>query len=73
MDIYFSWNTKKNENGTFSFTVVKNTTQHEALSGGSYCKTEIAKTGGGFKTRAQAKGRAAQWLRYFRSISIGSR
>ena len=67
MKTFYSWNTKKNEDGTFSFVITKNVSQAEQLPNGRYCTTEVVKTETGFKTRAQAKGRGMKWLRYFRA------
>ena len=64
---FFSWRTNKNTDGTFSFVITKNVSQTEQLPNGRYCTTEIVKTEAGFKTRARAKGRGIQWVRYFKA------
>jgi len=64
---FYSWSTSKSANGTFSFSVTKNTSTTEALANGRYCITELAKAQDGFKTRARAKGQAVKWLRYLRA------
>ena len=64
---FFSWRTTKNADGTYSFTVAKNTSTTDPLPSGRYCITETVKSQGGFSSRAKAKARAQKWQRYLRA------
>ncbi len=63
MATYFTWNTKKNENNTFSYIVEKVTPTSEMNENGHYAITIVVKQGV-CKTRARAKRKAIQWKRY---------
>lgn len=69
-DTHYSWNTTKNDDGSFSFTVTKMTALDYALPNGHYCLTEVQRNENGFKSRSRAKGRAIKWIRYFRATQI---
>lgn len=63
MTTYFTWNTKKNQNNTFSYVVKKVTSTNEMQENGHYAITIIVKEGV-CKTRARAKRKGIQWTRY---------
>lgn len=67
MTTFYTWNTKKNKNGTFSYIVKKVTSTNEMQQDGTYTIDTIEKTGA-CKTRATAKSKGIQWVKYFRSI-----
>ncbi len=65
MTIY-TWNTKKNQNNTYSYIVKKVISTDEIQEDGTYTITTIEKIGA-CKTRAKAKTKGIQWARYFKS------
>ena len=65
MTIY-TWNTKKNQNNTYSYIVKKVIPTDEIQEDGTYSITTIEKIGA-CKTRAKAKRKGIQWARYFKS------
>lgn len=62
--VFYSWKTEKLAASNFAFVITKNTTRTTPTAAGSYCDTEIVKCGAGLRSRAQARTRAHQWLRY---------
>ena len=66
MTTFYTWNTKKNQNGTFSFVVKKVISTNEIQEDGTYTIDTREKTGA-CKTRAMAKRKAIQWVKYFRA------
>jgi len=63
---YFTWNTKKNQNNTYSYIVKKVVSTNEIQEDGSYAITTIEKIGA-CKSRAKAKSKGIQWARYFKT------
>ncbi len=62
---YFTWNTKKTENG-FSFRVYMVTSLSEINPiSGNYAASEVVAEGT-LPTRARAKGKAVKYMRYFK-------
>ena len=61
-----TWNTKKNTNGTYSFIVKQVISTSQIQQNGDYAITTVLKTGA-CKTRAQAKGKAIKWVKYFKA------
>ena len=62
--VFYEWKTKKIAASNFAFVITKNTERATPTAAGSYCDTEIVKCGAGLRSRAQARTRAHQWLRY---------
>ncbi len=60
---FYTWNTKKNQNNTYSYIVKKIIPTDEIQEDGTYTITTIEKIGA-CKTRAKAKTKAIQWKRY---------
>jgi len=67
----YSWRTKKEPTGTFGFVITENISTSEPQPDGRYVISKVVKRGSGFKTRAQAKGRAIKHRKYFQSLSRG--
>ena len=65
-DIFFSWRTSKNNDGSFSYCVTKNEKLQSPING-RYVKTTTAASSGNFKTRARAKSKAIRWVRVLKS------
>jgi len=62
--VFYSWKTEKLAASNFAFVITKNTERTTPTAAGFYCDTETVKRGAGFRSRAQARTRAHQWLRY---------
>ena len=57
----YGWNTKKEDNGTYTWTVTE-TIWHDDLQ----CAETQTLQAGVCRTRAQAMGRAKKWVVYYR-------
>ena len=68
MNQYFTWNTKKNADSTYSYIVKKVVGTKDLQENGNYAITTIEKTGT-CKTRAMAKGKAIKWVQYFKATT----
>ena len=66
MNTFYTWNTKKNTSGSFLYIIKKVTSTEEIQEDGTYTIDTIEKTGT-CKTRATAKRKAIQWIKYFRA------
>ena len=64
-NVFFSWNTKKVENG-FAAIVTKNTSRLTPNEDGRYVDSEVIRNDVR-KTRATAKSHAQKWVRFLKS------
>jgi hypothetical protein len=65
---FFSWNTKKNDNGQFEAVVYKVTKLKTPNAEGKYADfTELQRVP--CKTRATAKSHAQKWVRYYKAAA----
>ena len=62
----YTWRTKK-QGSRYTALVYKMTERSTPNKAGHCVETETVKTIAGFSTRSRAKGRAVQWVRYFRA------
>lgn len=61
--VIYTWNTTKCGNA-FEFKIKMLTPVSEKLPDGTYCKTEVIKTGKAH-SRATAVSKAKEWVRYY--------
>lgn len=62
---HFTWNTKKNANGTFTYFVKECSPTNERQENGCYSIDKVVKTGT-CKTRSKAKSQGVKWMRYLK-------
>ena len=65
--IFYTWFTQKTNDG-FKFTVSMNVPSNTQYEDGTYCKTVLLKTGT-CSSRAIAKNKAQQWVRWFKNAA----